>query len=84
MLDKRNLCAHVRAILVSSEDTRLANRPHIPAKEIRGNAETLDIFTRRIMQVPHSAIKAKLEAEKRTPKPSASRASHVPSNEANP
>jgi hypothetical protein len=59
----------------------LANRPHIPAKEIRGNAAALDVFTRRIMQVPHSAIKAKLEAEKRTPKPSSSRAPVASSSE---
>lgn len=51
----------------------MSNRPSIPAKEIRGNADALDVFTRRIMQVPHSAIKAKLEQEKRTPKSSASR-----------
>ena len=53
----------------------MANRPSTPAKNVRGNAEALDVFTRRIMQVPHSAIKAKLEAEKRPPKPSSSRAS---------
>jgi hypothetical protein len=60
----------------------VANRPTIPAKEVRGNAAALDIFTRRIMQVPHSAIKAKLEAEKRTPKPSSSHASVASSKEA--
>lgn len=58
----------------------MANRPHIPAKEVRGNAAALDVFTRRIMQVPHSAIKAKIEEEKRTPKASASRAPAVSSN----
>lgn len=47
----------------------MANRPTIPAKEVKGNAAALDEFTRRILSVPHSAIKAKLEAEKRTPKP---------------
>jgi hypothetical protein len=47
---------------------RMSGRPSNPAKEIRGNADALDVFTRRILQVPHSAIKAKLDAEKRTPK----------------
>jgi hypothetical protein len=39
-------------------------------------------FTRRILSVPHSEIKAKLDAEKaakRTPKASASRVSDEPS-----
>lgn len=58
----------------------MSGRPSIPAKEIRGNSDALDSFTRRIMQVPHSAIKAKLDAEKRTPKSRASRVSAASSN----
>ena len=49
-----------------------------PAKDIVGTAAALDEFTRRILAVPHSKIKAALDAEKaekRThPKRSASRA----------
>jgi hypothetical protein len=62
------------------EGTPLANRSTVPAKEVVGTAAALDVFTRRIMQVPHSAIKAKLEAEKRAPKPSASRDSGASSS----
>lgn len=57
------------------EGTPLANGPITPAKDVVGTTAALDTFTRRILQVPYSAIKAKLEAEKRTPKRSASRAS---------
>jgi len=63
------------------EGTPLANRSTVPAKEVVGTAAALDTFTRRIMQIPHSAIKARLEAEKRTPKPSASRAPVASSSE---
>jgi len=42
----------------------MSGRSSIPAKEIRGTSDALDIFTRRIMQIPHSAIKAELDAEK--------------------
>jgi len=55
----------------------MGNRVSIPAKDVVGTKAALDSFTRRILAVPHSAIKAKLEAEKaakRTqPKRSASR-----------
>jgi hypothetical protein len=57
----------------------LSNRPTIPAKEIAGSSSVFTDFMRRLMKVPHSEIKAKLDAEKeakRTPKP-ASRASAV-------
>ena len=64
----------------------MANRSTVPAKEVVGTTKAFVDFTRRILSVPHSAIKAKLDAEKaeRTSKTSASRASHAPSNEANP
>jgi hypothetical protein len=58
----------------------MANGPTTPAKDVVGTKAALDDFTRRILAVPHSAIKAQLDAEKaakRTPKVSASRrASH--------
>jgi hypothetical protein len=42
------------------------------AKDVVGNTENMVAFMRRLMQVPHSEIKAKLDAEreaKRTAKP---------------
>ena len=54
-----------RGYPLSSEGSPLANRPHIPAKEIRGTTAALNEFTRRILAVPHSIIKAALEAEKK-------------------
>jgi len=59
----------------------MSNRPHTPAKDVVGDYETFINFTRRVLSVPHSAIKAKLDqekVEKRTRQPkrrSASRAS---------
>jgi hypothetical protein len=55
------------------------NQPVGSAKNVTGDSDTFIDFTRRILSVPHSEIKAKLDAEreaKRTPK-SASRASGV-------
>jgi hypothetical protein len=63
----------------------MPNRPTIPAKEIKGNTGAFTDFMRRLMRVPHSEIKAKLDAEKkakRTSKRSASRASASTSTEA--
>lgn len=54
----------------------MANRPHIPAKEIKGNANAMDVFTRRILSVPHSAIKAQLDAEKEAKRTLKGGASH--------
>jgi hypothetical protein len=54
----------------------MPNGPTTPAKDVVGTKAALDNFTRRILAVPHSQIKAALEAEKavkRTPKRSASR-----------
>lgn len=63
----------------------MANRSTVPAKEVVGTTDAFVDFTRRILSVPHSAIKAKLDAEKaekRTPKTSASRDSRVSSKRA--
>jgi hypothetical protein len=63
----------------------MANRSTVPAKEVVGTTDAFVDFTRRILSVPHSAIKAKLDAEKaekRTTKPSASRASRASSKQA--
>ncbi|SPE27628.1 hypothetical protein SBA5_60035 [Candidatus Sulfotelmatomonas gaucii] len=42
----------------------MANGPTTPAKDVVGTKAALDKFTRRILAVPHSEIKAALEAEK--------------------
>jgi hypothetical protein len=36
----------------------------LSADEVRGDSATFEAFMRRLMQVPHSEIKAKLDAEK--------------------
>jgi len=54
----------------------VANGPTTPAKDVVGTKAALDEFTRRILAVPHSEIKAAMDAEKeakRTSKASASR-----------
>lgn len=56
----------------------MANCPHIPAKEIRGGAVALDEFMHCILAVPHSKIKAMLEAEKTQKQKSKSSVSRVP------
>ncbi len=53
--------------------------PTDPAKNVTGNSENFTNFMQRLMRVPHSEIKAQLDAEKaakRTSK-SASRVSAV-------
>jgi hypothetical protein len=60
----------------------MPNLPELSAKIETGDAGTFTDFARRILSVPHSEIKAKLDAEreaKRTSKTSASRASDVSS-----
>lgn len=55
----------------------MPNQPSHPAKNVTGDSASFTNFMRKLMQVPHSEIKAKLDAEreaKRTSKP-ASRAS---------
>jgi hypothetical protein len=62
----------------------MPNRPTNPAKEITGNSGVFTDFMRKLVSVPHSEIKAKLDAEKaakRTSK-SASRVSGVPAKQA--
>jgi len=58
----------------------MANRPRQSAKNVTGDFGQFKQFMTRLMAVPHSEIKAKLDAEKqakreRTSKPSASHAS---------
>lgn len=56
-------------------------KPNASAKIVSGNSENFTSFMQRLIQVPHSEIKAKLDAEreaKRTPK-TASRAPGVSS-----
>lgn len=60
----------------------MPNQPTSSAKNVTGDSDTFQTFMRRLMQVPHSEIKSKLDAEreaKRTSKPSVSRASRVSS-----
>jgi hypothetical protein len=60
-----------------------SNRPDASAKNPQGDFDKFTDFMRRLVAVPHSEIKAKLEEEKaarkhRTPKPvSSSRASRA-------
>jgi hypothetical protein len=55
----------------------MANRPTSPAKNVEGDFSQFTDFMRKLVTVPHSKIKARLDAEKaekRTqPKRSASR-----------
>ena len=57
----------------------MSGRPSNPAKDVVGGSGNFTQFVRRIVSVPHSEIKAKLDAEreaKRTPK----HASRVPAS----
>jgi hypothetical protein len=57
-------------------------KPIPSAKNVSGDFDKFTSFMRRLVAVPHSEIKARLEAEKeakRTPKTSVSRASDEPS-----
>jgi hypothetical protein len=63
----------------------MPNQPTSSAKNVTGDFDTFTDFARRLMAVPHSHIKAKLEAEKaakRTPKARVSRVPAAPSNRA--
>lgn len=51
----------------------MANRSTVPAKEVVGTAAALDAFMHRILAVPHSKIKAALEAEKAAKRTSSKR-----------
>ena len=52
-------------------------KPRPSGKNVTGDFDKFTDFMRRLVAVPHSEIKAKMDAEKkakrRTPKPSASR-----------
>jgi len=54
----------------------MSNRPKLSAKNEQGDFDKFTNFMRRLVAVPHSEIKAKLDAEKRARKrKAASRAS---------
>ena len=56
----------------------MSNRPKLSAKNEQGDFGKFTDFMRRLVAVPHSEIKAKLDAEKRAKKrKAASRASHA-------
>jgi hypothetical protein len=56
----------------------MANRPKSPAKNPTGDFGQFTNFMRRLVAVPHSEIKARLDAEKlaKKRKKTSSRASH--------
>ena len=60
----------------------MPNHPKTSAKNTEGDFDRFTGFMRQLVAVPHSEIKAKLDAEKaakkRTPKASASRVSRRP------
>jgi hypothetical protein len=56
----------------------MSNRPSTPAKEIVGNSDNFTRFMRRLVAVPHSEIKSKLDAEKQAKRTSKASASRVP------
>jgi hypothetical protein len=63
----------------------MSSRPTIPAKENTDDFDRFTEFARRVVSVPHSVIKARLDAEKeakRTAKASASRVSGASSKRA--
>jgi hypothetical protein len=60
----------------------MPNRPKAPAKNPTGDFDKFTTFMRRLVAVPHSEIKAQLDAEKqakqrRKKRSSASRAAHA-------
>jgi hypothetical protein len=63
-----------------SERVAMANHPKSPAKNPTGDFGQFTNFMQRLVAVPHSEIKAKLDAEKRAKtrkRKAASRASHA-------
>jgi len=55
----------------------MSSHPKPSAKNVTGDFDRFTNFMRRLVSVPHSEIKAKLDAEKRSKqKKRASRASH--------
>lgn len=53
-------------------------KPSQSAKSVSGNSETFVNFMRRLVSVPHSEIKSKLDAEKKAKRTSKASASRVP------
>jgi hypothetical protein len=51
--------------------------PDSPAKDVQGDFAQFTDFMRRLVSVPHSTIKARLEAEKKAKKQRVSRAPAV-------
>jgi hypothetical protein len=60
---------HHRVTLLSKEQSNtVANRPRTRANEIKGDFAQFKDFARRLMAVPHSEIKAALDAEREAKK----------------
>jgi hypothetical protein len=55
-----------------------SNSPTASAKIETGDFNAFTEFARRVVSVPHAAIKAQLDAEKTAKRPTASRSSGVP------
>jgi len=55
----------------------LPNQPTASAKNETGEFERFTDFARRVMSVPHSAIKAELDAKKAARRPTKGRASRA-------
>jgi hypothetical protein len=64
--------------------SRPAVHPEIPAKNVTGDFDRFKDLTRKLMSVPHSELKARLDAEKEAKRiaKSASHASGVPTKQA--
>lgn len=60
----------------------MPNQPTSSAKNVTGDSATFTNFMQRLMQVPHSEIKAKLDAE-REAKRTSRRASRAPVSSSN-
>jgi hypothetical protein len=54
------------------------NQPPSSAKNVTGDSATFVNFMRRLVAVPHSEIKSKLDAEKQAKRTSKASASRVP------
>jgi hypothetical protein len=56
----------------------MPKKPTDLAKDVRGDSDTFTKFARRLMQVPHSEIKAALDAKKEINRRSKASVSRVP------
>jgi hypothetical protein len=61
----------------------MPNQPTTSAKNVTGDFDTFKDFARRLFAVPHSEIKAVLDAEKEAKRTSKA-ASHVSADSSNP